>query len=80
MSDFYEEKIRAWWNGLPQPTRDQIHKSAVDNHMDSSVASTIINSPNFFAGPTYTEWVGNGDGAWHWSESMRQVILEETDN
>ena len=48
--------------------------------MDSNVASTIINSPNFFAGPTYTEWVGNGDGAWHWSESMRQVILEEADN
>ena len=72
----YREQIRHWWNELPQPVQDQLHKAAADDYMDDNLARMIHDSANFVSGPVLTEW-DNGDASWHWSQFMRQVILSE---
>ena len=80
MSNFdtdYREQIRHWWNELPQPVQDQLHKAATDDYMDDNLAGMIHDSANFVSGPVLTEW-DNGDSSWYWSPFMRQVVLSES--
>ena len=79
MSNFneeYRQQIRHWWNELPQPVQDQLHKAATDDYMDDNLAGMIHNSANFVSGPMLIEWEKAGS-SWQWSQFMRQVVLSE---
>ena len=72
-SEFYDEKVREWWERLPQPTQDQIHKSAVDDHMDDNIAKMFIDSSYPVQLPTLSGWEGNM--SWSWPDELRKSVL-----